>query len=99
MNQYFGDDLDEIDPNDVELDLRGDNYERDRKGRAEQDSSEDLINKKRQNKKECFNEDGVFIDLNNIIEVACTPQMKQEEERIRLAKIAELERKTDKLML
>ena len=40
-----------------------------------------------------------MIDLNNVIEVACTAQMKQEEERIRMAKISELEKRSDKLML
>lgn len=39
------------------------------------------------------------MDVNNIIEITCTPQMKLEEERIRNAKIAELEKKCDKLML
>lgn len=45
------------------------------------------------------NQDGVYIGLNNIIEVACTPQMKAEEERIRSAQITELEKRIDKLML
>ena len=53
----------------------------------------------RRNNKQDYANTNINVDMNNIIEVACTVQMKQDEERTRQAKIAELERKSDQLML
>ena len=37
--------------------------------------------------------------MNNLIEVACTAQLKQEEERVRQVEIRDLEKRIDKLLL
>lgn len=42
---------------------------------------------------------GVFIDLNNVIELGCTPQEKAMEKEKRSLKIGEIEKRIDRLML
>ena len=45
------------------------------------------------------NLDGARVDLNQLVEVACSAQMKQEEARIRAQKIEAIESQIDKATL
>ena len=85
---------DQINHNEIDLRLKKDG--------AGGNSSLPLKKDKLNGKKKAisaFTQDGAHIDLSNIIEINCSPHMKQEEEKQRQTMINELEKQCDKLML
>ena len=97
------DDDDELGMDDIQLEMGGDGGRKKKRGGNDDYSDDDSKPKKSRGKSGLpgsTNQDGgVVIDLNNVIELGCTPIEKDQEKRMRQLKIEEIEKRIDRLML